>query len=616
MGLPGAGKTSVGRATAELLGVPFVDIDAEVERKASSSIAELIRVEGEQRFRSLESETLLEALKSTTGVISLGGGAVMRAENRAAVRQHGFTVYLKVQTSTALARVMEDQRRANSAAAGTSPGQQQILRPVLFPSAADGCGSDEATLYESVERRFEVLRREREAAYLEAANLAVWTDFASPRCLASVIVSELNAYHQIVEPADQTESDTIIVPTLEESNSTPGSLLVIRNGGCANVGERIVARNKASKVVIFCDANILASHGECVAQSCERAGLDAALFTIPAGEQSKSFSVYEALTEILAEAQTGKSDTVVAIGGGVVGDVAGFAASTYMRGIRLIQIPTTLVAQVDSAVGGKTAINTVSAKNLVGTFYPATEVMVDAELLTTLPDREYRSGLAEVVKYGAIASRPFLHWLNEHAQAILDRRPDVVREMVEHCLVAKAHVVEHDLLDTAGIRATLNFGHTLGHALESLTGYSQYLHGEAVAWGMAQAIGVSSLVHGTDVDDETLLALLLRKFNLPVEVPPELTAGAKEYLSLSGIAREDEIFTSRDVDGRASEAEKAVADAFAARWGQALMMDKKREHTAVNYVTVNPLGSARVEKLQLDTLLRCFAWVVSQHGNE
>jgi len=241
---------------------------------------------------------------------------------------------------------------------------------------------------------------------------------------------------------------------------------------------------------------------------------------LPDGEEHKDWRTLYAIHTRLLELKAERSTALIALGGGVIGDLAGFAAATYQRGVPLIQIPTTLLAQVDSAVGGKTAVNHPLGKNMIGAFYQPRVVLSDTATLRTLADREYRAGIAEVVKYGAIRDLALFEWLEANIDALVERDPDAIRHaVVESCRI-KAEIVSADERET-GERALLNFGHTFGHAIETATGYGQWLHGEAVAAGMVRAAKLSVLAAGLSSTDAQRLVSLVRRARLPVD-PPRL----------------------------------------------------------------------------------------------
>ena len=239
---------------------------------------------------------------------------------------------------------------------------------------------------------------------------------------------------------------------------------------------------------------------------------------LPDGEQYKTPEVMQRIFDALLKAPCDRSTTIIALGGGVIGDITGFAAACYQRGVPFIQIPTTLLAQVDSSVGGKTAVNHPMGKNMIGAFYQPQAVLADITTLNTLDDRELRAGLAEIIKYGLIRDPEFLGWLEKNHRAILDRDANALAYAVEQSCRNKAEVVATDELEH-GERATLNFGHTFGHAIETAAGYGQWLHGEAVAAGMAMATDLSCRLGWIDQADVDRVITLLNNSGLPVAPP-------------------------------------------------------------------------------------------------
>ncbi|MEE8283327.1 MAG: 3-dehydroquinate synthase [candidate division NC10 bacterium] len=259
-------------------------------------------------------------------------------------------------------------------------------------------------------------------------------------------------------------------------------------------------------------------YGQQVVSSFQDNGITLALLEVPDGEESKSLQAAGALYDRLLPLGLDRRSPIVALGGGVIGDLAGFVAATFMRGLPLIQAPTSLLAQVDSSVGGKVGVNLPQAKNMVGAFYQPRFVLSDVDLLRTLPPREFRAGLAEVVKYGVIADKAFFEWLEATMPAILEGGEGVVIQLVKTSCRIKAAVVEKDERDEGG-RAVLNFGHTVGHALEVATGYNQLSHGEAVAIGMVAAARISSLMGLCSEEVPRRLERLLQQIGLPTTLP-------------------------------------------------------------------------------------------------
>ncbi len=275
-------------------------------------------------------------------------------------------------------------------------------------------------------------------------------------------------------------------------------------------------------------------------------GKEVSHITLPDGEQHKTVDTMQSILDALVESGANRDTTLIALGGGVVGDITGFAAACYMRGVDFIQVPTTLLAQVDSSVGGKTGVNHPEGKNLVGAFHQPAAVLIDTDTLQTLPDRELKAGLAEVIKYGAICDIAFFDWLEANMQALLERDADALAHAIRRSCELKAEVVAEDERE-AGRRAILNFGHTFGHAIERCQGYGEWLHGEAVAAGMIMAANLSGV-------ETTRLAALIAAAGLPTE-PPDIAPGD---------------------------------------WMNAMGMDKKVQQKQIRFVLLHELGNAFV----------------------
>ena len=280
----------------------------------------------------------------------------------------------------------------------------------------------------------------------------------------------------------------------------------------AGVLERLPAALQGLRGLVVTDAHVDECHGDKVMGLL---GPDWGKIVLPPGESSKSASRWADLLEQIAAAKLDRQSVLVALGGGVVGDLVGFAAASYMRGIRFVQVPTSLLAMVDSSVGGKTGINLAAGKNLVGAFHQPIGVFADTDVLATLPPREFAAGMAEVVKYGVALDADFFGWLEQNAAAIQAREPGALERMVARCCELKADVVSKDERE-GGLRAVLNFGHTLGHAIEKVTGFSAVLHGEAVALGMPFALAWSIEAKGFDPKDAGRVVFLLAKFGLNI----------------------------------------------------------------------------------------------------
>ena len=281
----------------------------------------------------------------------------------------------------------------------------------------------------------------------------------------------------------------------------------------------LVADRGSTHVVVITDQHVEDPHAATVAAALAAQHIDVDLVVIEAGETSKTVETAQELWEKLLDLGADRKTVVAAVGGGVIGDLAGFVAATYARGLAFLQVPTTLLAQVDSSVGGKVGVNLPGAKNMVGAFWQPIGVLIDTDVLETLPLREYRAGLAEVVKYGVILDADFFAWLEAHVAELNGRDPSALRHVIARSCQLKANVVAQDEREQTGLRAVLNYGHTFCHAFEALTGYSQLLHGEAVAIGMLCASRLAERLGRIDASLTERQQRLLTSLGLPTDVP-------------------------------------------------------------------------------------------------
>jgi 3-dehydroquinate synthase len=338
----------------------------------------------------------------------------------------------------------------------------------------------------------------------------------------------------------------------------------VGHGLLASIGELAAASGLATgRCALITDSNVGLLYSTLVINSLEQYGFRPQVIEIPPGEPSKSLDMLEQIYQRLAEAELDRNSAIFALGGGVVGDLAGFAAATYLRGLPLVQVPTSMVAQVDSALGGKTAVNLRKAKNLIGAFYQPRLIVADTATLASLPEREFREGLAEVIKYGAIIDAAFIGWLEQEMPMILAREANHLCEMAERSLRHKAMIVSRDERE-GGLRKILNFGHTLGHALEASTAYGNYLHGEAVAIGIAAAARLSTRHSGLRADEAKRLEHLLQEAGLVIDLPAGWLTG--QFIG-------------------------------------ALRLDKKRRGDMVEFVLLDRLGHAITRKLRFEEIV-------------
>ncbi|HEX9058016.1 MAG TPA: 3-dehydroquinate synthase [Ktedonobacterales bacterium] len=488
IGLSGSGKTTVGQLAADLLGWSFVDTDALVERMAGAPIPHIFAEYGESRFRELESAALGDVAARERVVIATGGGAVTSANNRERMWAAGWRVSLHVSPATALARVSESRGQ---------PGAPE--RPML-------AGDDPLA-------RLEALLDARRDYYAEADE-TIHTDTLDARAVAARVVAGLVARGLV--DGNGAEAHVRHIRYAPDA----GYDAVVEWGGLARLGERLAALLVPPRLHIVSDTHVAALYGQLMVNNLREAGFDPALYTFAAGERSKSRVQLDVLHDWLAERRAERREAVVALGGGVVGDLAGFAAATYLRGVPLVQVPTSLLAQVDASVGGKVGIDHPRGKNLLGAFHQPRLVLADPAALLTLPSRTRAEGWAEVIKHGVALDASYFAALERDVDALRALAPKTTTSAVAGSVAIKAGVVEGDERERDdGMRHLLNYGHTIGHALETVTQYGEWLHGEAVAIGMAAAARIGQRLGLTPADVVARQDALLEAFGLPVRCP-------------------------------------------------------------------------------------------------
>ena len=444
VGFMGSGKTVVGERLAQRMGRHFIDLDESIVRDAGRSIAQIFAEEGEPGFREREARGLDRALQHDGAVIAAGGGAPLRDSNWRQMRQCSCVVALTAEPA-------ELARRLNG-----SNG-----RPLLQPDVPSAIKS---------------LLPGRLSRYLEA-DLVVPTDGKAPAEVVEEIAVRL--------PAAPVDRIRIAVP-----DAAHDAIVGSRLAGLAAAHLRRLS--PSDPVLIISDAAIAAKHATGLTEAMAATGLTARLHLVPSGEPAKELPVLAGIYDALGSAGVDRDGVLVALGGGTVGDVAGFAAATWLRGIRYLQMPTTLLAMVDSSIGGKTAINLAAGKNLAGAVHHPTAVFCDLDYLATLADEDFRASLAEVIKTALIADAGFVAWLGGNLPSLLRREPQTLRQAISRSIAIKAGIVATDPQER-GDRALLNYGHTVGHALERAVGFGKLRHGVAVAWGMEVAARISLL---------------------------------------------------------------------------------------------------------------------------
>jgi shikimate kinase/3-dehydroquinate synthase len=480
VGLMGSGKSSTGRRLAQRLALPFVDADSEIEAAAGMSISEIFAKHGEAYFRDGERRVVSRLLADGPRVIATGGGAFMNEETRARIAASAISVWLKAEPDVLWRRVRKRSHRPLL----QGPDAEATLRALLEMRYPVYAGADITVI--SRDGPHEIAVEETIAA------LEIFLSAAANRTVNLSRPEERPENMNVVGLPARGPAVSARRETVHVSLAGRAYRIVIGPGLIGEAGGEIARLAPGSSCAIVTDENVARLHLPALQASLDAAAIRHSKVVVPAGEGSKSIATFAEVTEALIAAKLERADLVIALGGGVVGDLAGFAASTVRRGIRFVQVPTTLLAQVDSSVGGKTGINSRHGKNLIGAFHQPSLVLADTGTLETLPPREIRAGYAEVVKYGIIGDAAFFSRLESNWRDVLAGTDALVDAVATSC-AAKAAIVGRDELEH-GDRALLNFGHTFGHAFEQLTAYdgARLVHGEAVAIGMAFAMRLSS----------------------------------------------------------------------------------------------------------------------------
>jgi 3-dehydroquinate synthase len=462
-GPPGSGKSSVGRLLAARLRLPFWDLDEEIQARSKRTISEIFDREGEAGFRRRERRILRQLLANGEGVLALGGGALLDPSNRKLVESCGPVLCL----ISTIEKLMERM------------GADASTRPLL---AGDLRG------------RLESLMAQRLEHY-------------------SSFPEQLDADQHVERVAREAQ---VRVGAFHVEGMGQGYDVRVKPGVLDVIGDMLASRGLMGPVAVVSDQNVGLIYAQRLLESLQSKGFSAHEVFIPAGEQHKNMQTVAWLWEQFLEKKIERSSTVLALGGGVVGDATGFASATYLRGVSWVALPTSLLAMVDASVGGKTGVDLPQGKNLVGAFYPPRLVLADPQTLDTLPEAELRSGMAEVVKAGVIGDPVLFDLCTRGWDALRPKLGEVVRR----AMAVKIAVIEADPYES-GRRAVLNLGHTIGHAVELVSNF-QLRHGEAVSIGMVAAsrLAVRLEIAGPGLADK--IERVLKGLGLPVEIPAEL----------------------------------------------------------------------------------------------
>ncbi len=480
IGLSGSGKTTVGPLLAERLGWRYLDLDQAIEQRTGRAIAEVFAHEGEAAFRARETAALAESLTQTNVVIATGGGIVESPQNRDHLMTHSFVVWLH-------APVAELARRLADA----------TDRPLLRESPADALG--------------QMLGR-RAPLYAAIADWIVATAGLAPQQVADEII--------------RAHAQRTTHGTDELQVTTPGGSYALRAGAgvLAELPERLNQLGVRGRLWLISDSQVLPLHGERIVSQLARAGRAVESYAIPAGEHYKTLDTVRGVYDWLLSRGVERGDAILALGGGVVGDLAGFVAATILRGIAVVQLPTTVLAMVDSAIGGKTGVDHAAGKNLIGAFHQPRLVLADTTMLVTLPAAERAAGWAEAIKHGVIGDPALFADLRRHAADALALREPITGALISRAAAYKARIVSGDEREQ-GARITLNYGHTLGHAIEAESGYA-LRHGEAIAIGMMAEGTIAARMGLWTADELSQQRAALESFELPTRVPARLDLAA------------------------------------------------------------------------------------------
>ena len=539
VGLMGAGKTTIGRLLARRLNRRFIDSDHAIEARTGASIPWIFEIEGEASFRRREADMIRELSAQQDIVLATGGGAVLNPESRALLAERGTVIYLRASVGSILQRTAHDRNR-----------------PLL--QTADP------------KKRLEELLAQREPLYREIADLVIDTGRPNVQSMVQTIIEQLDAleasHNRRRAKASMNEQAQINLNVELGERSYPIAI----GPGLLDDAALLARHIGGARVAIVTNTTVAPLYLEKVAAPLRAAGREVVEIILPDGEEHKNWQSLMQVFDALLANKCDRKTTLVALGGGVIGDLTGYAAASYMRGVPFVQIPTTLLAQVDSSVGGKTGINHPLGKNMIGAFYQPRAVLADTATLDTLPARELSAGLAEVIKHGAILDAGFFEWIEQNVDKLVARDPAALAHAIARSCEIKADVVRRDERE-GGLRAVLNFGHTFGHAIEAGLGYGAWLHGEAVGCGMVMAADLSQRLGLVDAATVERVRALVKAAGLPVVAP----------------------------------------DLGYERWIELMEVDKKNEGGAIRFILLKPLGSPSITTVPQDVLRATLAACVA-----
>jgi len=486
-GFSGTGKSLVAKEVARRLNWDFLDTDDEIIKQTGKPIAEIFRQDGEGRFRELERETIRKACQQRQTVIAIGGGAIVDPQNYELLAKTGLIVCLEAKPETIYDRLFRE--------AAYSPETE--VRPLL---------ANDNPL-----ERIRQLKASRQPYYANV-DWTVHTDNLNISQVAEEVIRGLRNLAEFTSPSARSSIDKDIACLVE--TATQSYPVFVGCGLLDKLGEKMKKVALSGTATVISDDNVFPVYGSKVEGILKDTGFAVNSFVVPPGEETKSMDYAIKIYDFLVEHRAERDDIIIALGGGMVGDLAGFVAATFLRGMPWIQVPTSLVAMVDASIGGKVGVNHPEGKNLIGAFYQPNLVLADCQTLTTLPQRELISGWAEVIKHGMILDDEFVQFLESNVSRLTKLEPELLTRAIARSAAIKAQVVSQDEKEREGKRTILNYGHTIAHGLEAATQYKRFLHGEAVAIGMVGAAKLSQrlgLLPSAAVERQQAL---LQKFGL------------------------------------------------------------------------------------------------------
>jgi 3-dehydroquinate synthase len=528
-GFSGSGKTAVARLVAQRLGWTAVDADDEIEARTARRVPDIIGEDGELAFRKEEQTTLSLLAARERVVVAAGGGAPMYEPSRRAIVEAGLVFCLQASPEATEARVTGDEKdRAR-------PLRGNVSRII-----------------------------DQRAAIYALADFTIATDVLTPDEVADEVVRLYQAYGEraFSRPGRAealTRTPTVAPPIMD----APGATTVIRTasgeypvyatwGALERLGDYTKRATGARRAFVISDEGVIAQWGEVALSSLREAGIETASITLPKGDASKSLEQASRVYDWLASHKAERRDAIIGLGGGMVNDFSGFIAGTYLRGMPVVQAPTSLLAMVDASIGGKTAVNHAGAKNIVGLFNQPRAVVADVATLKTLPRRALVEGMGEVIKHALIRDAELLDLIEARLDDLMALEPELTTQVIARNMAIKGAVVSEDERETGGVRELLNYGHTLGHAFESAGGYEALLHGEAVGAGMVAAAAIGERIGVTPSTLVVRQNALIERAGLPMRPPKgidrdriraalkmdkKIVAGGQRWVLLEDVAR-------------------------------------------------------------------------------